>query len=272
MSLKGILEDYLIDLDKEGMEIYKAMRKAEDDWIKKTGFEHYDFGSRTHLLIARHTTELPPLDAMLPTRAEFKRYIEENLDGRPQTIGDRSTSLPVWLLQSGKLSVATSINGFPIEPVEEIHARTQVAWRSALLTREEVMSIFGRKFVKVMKSIEGYEKSRHKTKQEQAETALAELKVQRDQAIEIFDSYSDVTARLQSGAARKFWLKSDSEGWETSIANVGIVFGTPETKMKIQEKRQRNRMGHLHRIAEIGSLVFFSRNPLHHHQGFEQQA
>jgi len=266
LSLSAIHEDYLVDLDTEGNRIYHAMRKAELEWIDATGFRHLDLGNRTHLLIATHR-ELPSMTNLAATRRAFKAYIEANLEGRPQTIGDRSTAMPVWISGPGKgaqLPIDHLPDSTELVHVDHLRIRRQMAFRGARLTETEALGLLRYWIDRSQNTVETYTKHRQKQRSEKASEELAELRRQEAEVLKlIHEAGGKISARLHSGHAVLIHARTEKLRWKSSISTVGLYYGSDKTEIEVVTEPMRRSTFRQTPIATIGRLVFYNANPVH---------
>ncbi len=256
-SLQQIQESYLVALDKEGLGLYQKMRDAELDWITATGFEHHDFGNRTHLLVTSpERLELPDISELAATRLEFSAWIKERIDGRPQTIGDRSTALPVWITPDGRIPV--DVTPYAYDPFTRIKVRSQTAWRGAAnLGQTQVFALFDYWLTTLDGTIARHKADRHQARAGEAIARKSELEKQREQVKAVYAEHGgQLSARLFTGQQLKFRMVSSSDALTTSIATVAIVIAK-KAKIEVVKERQRNSHGSSIEVARIGKLAFF---------------
>jgi hypothetical protein len=261
MSLAAIEEDYLVDLDAEGNRLYKEMTQVEQEWIQATGFRHLDLGHRTHLLIANHL-DLPAMGQLMATRRAFKQYLMDNSVGRPETIGNRSTAMPVWIMGPGKAS-QKPVNSPPLIDelvhVDRLRIRRQMAFRGTRLSENDVLSLFDQWIYKTQNTVETHRKYRQKKRSEDSAEELAELMSQREDVIRLIrESGGRISARLHSGQAVCIHARTDHLSWKSSIATVGLYYGSEQTRVEEITEPMRRSSSRQTPIATIGRLVFYS--------------
>ena len=258
MSIEQLTESYIVNLDAEGKKLYTAMRKAEDDWIMETGFQHFAYENRTHLLLATHE-RLPPLASLQQTRLDFQEWLSAKAieEGKPKSVGVRSTALPVWLAGPNLRIPVDQTLPSELERIVHIKVRKQTAWRSAHLNKKEVLEILQSSLSKVDNVLENYERRGQKG-------LLNEAKKRRDAIFEnlkevrnVYEQNPKVVARIRSGEGTKFLMKRESDSFSSSIATIGLVLGTPETKVEFNTHK-KNRQGSLTEICRIDPFVFYA--------------
>ncbi|MDQ3231442.1 MAG: hypothetical protein M3Q07_06435 [Pseudobdellovibrionaceae bacterium] len=265
MSLQSIQNTYLLSLDAEGNILYKEMRQAEDRWIAATNYPCHDLGNRTRLLIA-HGTRLPSLDQMVSTRNKFRQYLmarKQALEAEtsikaPDSIGIRSTALPEWLLPDRKIPVDIPLKPKELDSIHTIKVRRQMAWRSALLKQNEVLEALEHSIQKTQQSIQNALKNRNTKRAQEAQLRLQEMIQDNIQILELFKIHGlSLTARIHSGHATKILIKSKDNAWTTSIANVGLVRGSKDIKVILENPETRIKTIKLAPVASIGRFVFY---------------
>jgi hypothetical protein len=259
MSLQTVEEDFLIDMDSEANALYRAMRDAENDWIAATGFRHLDLGNRTHLLIA-DKLDLPSHDELAATRRAFKSWLDDNREDKPETIGNRSTALPVWLTRDGKRSIAETLSEDSLISATEVRIRRQPAARGTKLNRLEIEELVAAWIYQAKKSIANRIKNRRKTLLAEAELDLKELEEQQREISKLMQEYDGrISARRSTGMATHIRIKAaGKQSWPATIATVGLVYGNSETKtFEFTDRQRRPKEGQQTPIATIGNLVFY---------------
>lgn len=261
MSLAAIQEDYLVDLDAEGNRIYKEMTQVETEWIDATGFRHLDLGNRTHLLIATHL-DLPAMGELMATRQAFKQYLAANSAGRPDTIGNRSTAMPVWIMGPGK--AAQKPVNFPpsldeLVHVDRLRIRRQMAFRGTRLSESDVLSLLRYWIYRTQTAVETHKKYRQKKRSEESAEELSELLRQQEEVTRLIrEAGGRISARLHSGQAVRIHARTEKLSWKSSIATVGLYYGSEKTKVEEITEPMRKSTSRQTPIATIGRLVFYS--------------
>ena len=260
-GIASVSEDYLLKLKKTGKEFYKDMRAAEEEWLcglRSQAVQFYDLQRRRVLVIVEDPKiDLPSTAALIKTRQKFSKYVQENLNGKPETIGVRSTSLPVWLSPQGKYSIEDPVSDRIYAKAIKVNVRQHNAYRSGILTREDVVNYFDSRMIKKLQTSQNYDSSGHRSRAANARLEYIGIKEHKDHALALMEKYSEITVRISSGSITKLQVKTAKDSFATTISNVALLYGDLDTAV-LSNTNKRNTSSRLKKFGEVDNLHFYA--------------
>lgn len=157
-TVEDLMSPATVDLDEEGLELYAAMRDAEDEvtaLLMASGAVIYQCGETLERSdqadgARRKLAVVPPsalrkvhakwpelLASLGPSRLDFQTYLDAHKDERTQGAGTRSTALPVWIGHADDL--------VDVQVAERLRYHHSQAYRAGKLTAAEVRVIVEKK-------------------------------------------------------------------------------------------------------------------------------